>query len=90
MWIKGDHLSIFNYAERGFVFIFNRSEELRAIKRICEIFRGIEAVHERAYIFCCFPMFESHGAKLTVYSQEDTRTYTISREMKYTHNGVEN
>ena len=37
-----------------------------------------------------FPMFEHHGAAITVYSQADTRKYTLGREMKYTHNGVEN
>ncbi|MBQ8449074.1 MAG: hypothetical protein IJX27_09135 [Clostridia bacterium] len=37
-----------------------------------------------------FPMLEHYGATVTVYSQADTRTYTIGREMKYTHNGVEN
>ncbi len=31
-----------------------------------------------------FPMLEHHGATVTVYSQTDTRKYTISREMKYT------
>ena len=37
-----------------------------------------------------FPMLEHHGAAVTVYSQADTRKYKIDREMKYTHNGVEN
>jgi hypothetical protein len=36
-----------------------------------------------------FPMLEHHGAHITVYSQEDTRRYKISREMKYTHIDVE-
>jgi len=31
-----------------------------------------------------FPMLEHHGAKVTVYSQADTRKYIINREMKYT------